>query len=101
MSDSRPDSLSFRSPPDPPDVAEPDGDALGIMTVRSAASIVLIVISCGRGTGVLSALSMAQFNAMVTAETVEDREGRTRAMAAIDALPHPRPARERREAQRA
>ena len=58
--------MSVRSPPEPPDGEEPDGGALGMITVISGpVRIVLTKSSCGNGTGVRSALSIVQFNAIV------------------------------------
>ncbi len=65
MSHRRPSSFSCFSPPDPPEVDDAEGGALGINMVSSAPdSIVLINSSCGKGTGERSGLSIVQFNAM-------------------------------------
>ena len=56
--------FSFLVPPDPPEVADPDGGASGMARLSSASSIDLIIISKGRGTGFRPSPSIVQLRAM-------------------------------------
>jgi len=56
--------FSFLAPPDPPEVAEPDGGASGMVRLSSASSIDLIIISKGRGTGFRPSSSIVQLRAI-------------------------------------
>jgi len=56
--------FGFLAPPDPPEVAVPDGGASGMVRLSSASSINLMVISKGRGTGFRPSSSIVQLRAI-------------------------------------
>lgn len=56
--------FSFLAPPDPPEVAVPDGGASGMLRLSSASSIDLMIISKGRGTGFRPSSSIVQLRAI-------------------------------------
>lgn len=56
--------FSFLAPPDPPEVAVPDGGASGMVRLSSASSIDLMIISKGRGTGFRPSSSIVQLRAI-------------------------------------
>jgi len=56
--------FSFFVPPEPPEAADPDGGASGMARLSSAPSIVLIIISKGRGTGFRPSSIIVQLRAI-------------------------------------
>ena len=56
--------FSFLALPDPPEVADPEGRASGMVRLSSASSIDLIIISKGRGTGFRPSPSIVQLRAI-------------------------------------
>lgn len=56
--------FSFFVLPEPPEVADPDGGASGMARLSSTPSIVLIIISKGRGTGFRSSSIIVQLRAI-------------------------------------
>lgn len=58
------DLRTFPAPPEPPDLASPDGGASGILKVMSTSGSFERVRSSGRGTGVLYSLSKVQLRAI-------------------------------------
>ena len=56
--------FGFLIPPDPPEVADPEGGASGMVRLSSAPSIVLIIISKGRGTGFRASSIIVQLRAI-------------------------------------
>ena len=65
MSHILPVLFNFLVPPEPPDVVDPDGGASGMARLSSAPSIVLIIISKGRGTGFRPSSIIVQLRAIV------------------------------------
>lgn len=73
MSHTLPIAVSFLLPPDPPADAGPDGGTSGTVSETSTPpSMVVIVISFGKGIGERFGLSIVQFSAMVNV-SLEDR----------------------------
>jgi hypothetical protein len=78
VSHNLPIALNSLLPPDPPADTDPDGGASGTLSETSTPpSIVVIVISLGKGTGERFELSMVQLSAMVGVSSWVDEYYRT------------------------